>query len=212
MSRSAAIAVTSLAIAIIATLLVGETVGSFSGTATSSGNSFQAAASFCTNPGTQTVMADADSWVDELIPVVNHGTEPSLFIRSGLLQDRRTLVSFSLPPIPARCSVTLASLRLFAKSAEGARSLEAYRAAATWTETGVTWNNQPGTAGSPSTTSSGTGWRAWTVTTQVQSMYSGSNYGFLVKDSIEDEVVPSTQDLSSREGASNLPELLITFG
>lgn len=212
MNRWIALALTCLAVALVATRLVGDTLGSFTATTSNSGNSFQAAASFCTNPGTQTDVADADSWVDELLPVVNHGTESSLVIRSALLENGRTLVSFSLPPIPARCSVTLATLRLFAKSANGARSLETYRAAGPWTETGVTWNNQPGTSGAPSTTASGNGWREWTVTSQVQSMYSGSNYGFLVKDSVEDEVLPSTQDLSSREDVSNFPELLITFG
>jgi hypothetical protein len=211
-SRWTALSLTSLAVGLVATTLAGDTMGSFTGTTSNSGNAFQAAASFCTNPGVETVDADADSWVDELLPVINHGTETSLFIQSELLQDRRALVSFMLPPVPPRCSVTLATLRLFAKSAAGSRTLEAYRADGSWTETGVNWNNQPASIGSPATTASGAGWREWIVTTQVQGMYSGSNHGFVLRDAVEDGALPSTQDLSSREDASNRPQLVITFG
>lgn len=200
------------ALAVVGSHVFGDSMGAFSATTSNSGNSFEAAASFCTNPGSQTLDADADAWVDQLVPLVNHGTETNLFVLSGLLQNRRTLVSFPLPPVPPRCSVTLATLRLYAKSAEGTRILHAYQAAAAWTETGVTWNNQPPTTGAPAATASGPGWREWTVTSQVQNMYSSSNYGFLVKDSVEDEVLPLRQTFSSREDASNQPQLVITFG
>jgi hypothetical protein len=200
------------ALAVVGSHVVGDSMGAFSATTSNSGNSFEAAASFCTNPGSQTVDADADAWVDQLLPLVNHGMDSSLFVRSELLENRRALVSFPLPPVPSHCSVTLATLRLYAKSAEGTRILHAYQAAAAWTETGVTWDNQPPTTGDPAATPSGTGWREWTVTTQVQAMYSSSNYGFIVRDSVEDDLLPSTQTFSSREDASDRPQLVITFG
>jgi hypothetical protein len=71
---------------------------------------------------------------------------------------------------------------LFAESASNGRTIEAYQISANWVENTVTWANQPATTGTPVTSASGTGWRTWTVTTQVQAMYSGSNYGFLLKD------------------------------
>jgi hypothetical protein len=210
--RRGTVLMASLVLVVLGSRLIGGTMGAFSATTSNSANSFEAAPSFCTDPGSQTVDANADAWVDQLLPLVNHGTDSSLFVRSGLLENRRTLVSFPLPPVPAHCSVTLATLRLYGKSAEGTRILHAYQAAAAWTETGVTWNNQPPTTGSPAATPSGTGWREWIVTTQVQDMYSSSNYGFIVKDSVEDDVLPSTQTFSSREDASDYPQLVITFG
>ena len=86
-----------------------------------------------------------------------------------------------------------------------------FRAGAAWTETGVTWNTQPATAGTAVTASSGTGWLTWGVTDHVSAMYSGSNYGFIVRDSVESSSIQRIQEYSSREGA-NRPELVITLG
>jgi hypothetical protein len=211
MDRSTALVVAG-AVGVIVALGSAGTFATLAGTTVNGPNSFQAAASFCSAPGSQTVNADIDSWVDQLLPVVNHGTETALAIRSSLLQNRRTLVRFPLPSIPARCSVTAATLRLFANASQGPRTLQAIRLNGAWTEGGVTWLNQPPTTGSAATSSSGTGWIQWTVTSQVQAMYSGTNQGFLVRDAAEDAVTAASQSYSSREASSNRPELVVTFG
>ena len=51
----------------------------------------------------------------------------------------------------------------------------------------------------------------WNVTTQVQGMYSGSNYGFLVRDQTENGA-GFEQQFDSREAGSNQPELVLTIG
>jgi hypothetical protein len=80
-----------------------------------------------------------------------------------------------------------------------------------WTEAGVTWRNQPATAGAAAATTSGSGTLEWNVTSQVRSMYSGANHGFLVRDSLEGgEGVD--QNFHSREKDNNTPELEIKFG
>jgi hypothetical protein len=190
---------------------LGATGASFSGKTQNSSNSFAAAASFCSG-GTQTASADADSWVDQLLSVVNFGTDTSLNVQSMLGDNRRLLVHFALPSLPSYCSVTAATLKLFATSAASGRTLQAFRAASSWTETGVTWSNQPTTTGSASTAPSGTGFLSWNVLSQVQAFYSGSNFGFVVKDASESAAVAASEAFSSREAASNPPQLVLTFG
>jgi hypothetical protein len=43
-------------------------------------------------------------------------------------------------------------------------------------------------------------------------MYAGTNNGVLIRDQVEDATGAQLQAFSSREAASNRPELAITFG
>jgi signal peptidase I len=99
-------------------------------------NSFSAAASFCSNPGTQTIDPDRDSYVDQAFPDANNGTKASLSVHSVTTQNRRTLVHFALPAKPSGCSVTSATLTFTVITSTSGRTLEAYQANAAWTETG----------------------------------------------------------------------------
>ena len=187
---------------------------SFTGTKSNPSNSFAAAASFC-NGSTQTASATKDAYVDSLLATSNFGSGSSVSVQSSLVTgNQRVLVQFSLPSVPAFCSVTAATLQLYASSSASSRTIDAYAASASWTETGVTWNNQPGTSGSAASSSSGSGSRTWDVTTEVQGMYSGTNNGFLLRDSSESSAVPKQQAYQSREGTpdSQDPQLTITFG
>jgi len=160
-----------------------------------------------------TVTADADSWVGQDAPAATHGADPALVVRSKAQANRRALVHFALPALPAGCRVTDAKLRLNASAAAGGRTLQAVQLATSWTESGVRWNNQPATTGPVATTSSGSGWREWTVTAQVDGMYSGANHGFLVRDAGEGSGPTRDQSFRSREGGgSTAPQLAITFG
>lgn len=192
---------------------LGVTSGAFSAQTVNAGSSFAAAESFCVG-GTETVTASADSYVDGglFARESNFGTATSLHVRSDALGSRRTLVRFTLPTTPSYCSVVGATLRLNATSASAGRTLQAFRAASAWTESGVTWSNVPGTTGAAATTSSGTGWREWDVTAHVEAMYSGSNDGFLVRDASEGAALAASQSFSSREASSNPPTLVVTFG
>jgi hypothetical protein len=197
---------------------VGVTWSAFSAATQNGGNVFTAAASFCAAPGTQTVTADADAFARQASAGTNFGALTTLRVQSGQTliiilapDNERSLVHFALPAVPAHCTVTGATLRLNASSASAGRTLQAFRASAAWTETAVTWSNQPGTTGSAAATASGTGWREWDVTTQAQAMYAGSNHGFVIRDAQEGSVLTAAQVFSSREGA-NPPQLLVTFG
>ena len=83
---------------------------------------------------------------------------------------------------------------------------------ADWTENVITWANQPQTAGNPAAAASGTGkgYREWAVGSQVQAMYSGANYGFLIRDEIEDGS-GFEQQFYSRSISTSRPQLVIRF-
>lgn len=173
----------------------------------------------CT-PGTVTVAADADSYVDQDNSSSNFGTSASLRVGSELLSvlgallagERWTLVRFSLPSA-GLCTVGSAKLRLNASSASSSRTLQALRVTGSWTEGAVTWTIRPATTSvDAASTTSGTGYREWTVTSQLTSMYAGTNNGFLVKDATGTSLLSTHEQVfSSREAASNNPQLVITF-
>jgi hypothetical protein len=158
-----------------------------------------------------TATAAADSWVAQASPTATNGASPSLAVRSKASGNQRALVRFALPPVPAGCTVDAAVLRLHAASATNGRTLRAIPLAAPWTESAVSWSNQPATTGTAAPTPSGTGWREWIVTEQVQAMYTGPNHGFLIRDANEGPG-NAAQSFGSREGAgATAPQLVVTF-
>ncbi len=163
-----------------------------------------------------TLSAIADAWIDQGSPSQNKGDDSSLQVRSkNGSANARALINFSLPQAPQGCAVQSATLRVESMSAVNGRTLRAMRVAAAWAENAVTWSNQPAAAGTVATSpsaASGTGLRAWTVTTLVQEMYSlNAAHGFLIRDGSEGAAAGPEQSLSSREGAV-APQLVITFG
>ena len=170
--------------------------------------------SSCSSPGTQVASADIDAWLSEFKPTQNNGIDLYLDVwADGSTNKRRGVVRFALPAVPSGCTVTAATLNLYAEISTTGRTLHALRLAATWTETGVTWANQPATTGAAAAAASAAGWVQWVVTSQVQSMYSGANNGFLIMDSAE-TAGRREQRFTSREGptVANRPKLEITFG
>ena len=205
-----------------AALALGLLLASAAATAVAAGNAvtsekltaWNAAANLCPAPQTLTASASRDSYVDQGSPTSNFGASSDLFVQSKSgPQNRRTLVQFTLPGAPAGCSLAVATLRLNNTAGAAGRTIDVYRAAASWTETGVTWNNQPAATGTAvgAASSSSTGWRTWDVLAHVQAMYSGANNGFVLRDRTEDAAASPEQKYQSREGSPNDPELVLTF-
>lgn len=194
----------------------------FSGAAFTTGasnpnNSFTAAASFCPTPGTLALPASRDAYVYQLNAGQNFGSDTTLQVSPGvlaLLVIHRTLIGFDLASVSPLCTMTAASLRLYATSSSSGRTIGVYRANGAWTESGVSWSNQPGTTGSAVTAASGSGWRSWNVTSQVAAMMAGTDNGFLIRDQSEAALLSlQAQVYQSREGAtgSQDPELVLTL-
>jgi hypothetical protein len=176
-------------------------------------------AAACSAPGAQTVPASKDSYVDSLAAGSNFGTAATLALGPSyllVLANQRALVQFDFPAVPARCTVTGATLRLYATAPAAGRTIQALRLSAAWTETGVNWSNQPGSTGTAASSASlsAAGWQAWSVLDQVQAMYAGTNHGFLLRDSIASGVLPPHQTYQSRNGLPDAqdPQLVLTFG
>jgi hypothetical protein len=164
-----------------------------------------------TNCGSaQTVTAVADAWIDQSSTSTNKGDDSVLKVMSKSGGNLRALVRYNLPAIPSGCVLDTATLRLYAGSSASGRTLQALRVNASWTETGVTWSNQPATTGTAVTTTSGNGYRSWTVTSAVSAMYSsGSNNGFLIRDATESQ--DAEQQFYAREKGESPPQLVVTF-
>jgi hypothetical protein len=168
----------------------------------------------CSSPGSSTLTASADAWIDQGSPTTNNGTATSLQVRSGAFNlNRRTLVEFNLPSIPAGCSLSQATLNLFSTAASTGRTIDVYRADGSWTEGGVTWNNAPATAGTAASAAAATGTVSWDVTSQTQAMYSpGPDDGFIVRDSAEGSLFPQ-QTYQAREDTPDVqdPSLYVAW-
>jgi hypothetical protein len=167
----------------------------------------------CT-PGTITVGIEADAWIDQNSSGNNFGSDSILKVQSKAPRDNfRALVRFAMPAsVPQGCVVQSATLRLFAASGSSGRVLEAWQIASGWSESGVTWANQPSTTGVASTTGAANGYLQWNVTSQVNGIFAaGANHGFLIRDAAEGGS-GAEQQFHGREKGENPPQLVITFG
>lgn len=162
--------------------------------------------------GTVTAAADADSWVAQKDPGKNFATDSILKVDAKNQEAARGLVRFALPPLPAGCRITGAELQLQNGSGRAGRTIHALPLAGPWTESAVTWRNQPATAGAPVAAPSASGTMRWTVTDQVRAMYDGLNHGFLVRDADERSSGREQQFHSREKGTDNPPRLVITYG
>jgi hypothetical protein len=177
------------------------------------------------SPVTCTLTAVADTYVNEGQPNSSFGSQTSLQISSSSSEARRVLVSFDLtscsPQIAADAIVHSATVRLTTASGMGlsSRSYELHRATSSWTES-TTWSTQPSVAASatstvsiPGLTGSGTTIQ-WPAARDVQAFIAGDNpnLGWRLKDTSENVgFLPPSISFSSREAASNRPQLVITY-
>jgi hypothetical protein len=159
----------------------------------------------------QTVVAAADTWVNEQSSKTNYSTSASLTVQARNSQNARTLLHFTLPTTPAGCTLTSATLRLNNTSAATGRTVQVFRAGAAWTDSAVTWATMPAPAGTAVDAAAAVGWMQWTVTAHVQAMYTGSNNGFIVRDSSETGNTIFTQSFDSMDG-TNKPQLVLQWG
>ena len=93
-----------------------------------------------------------DTTVQQGSPTSNFGATTAVTVSSGSGVNQRIYLTFDLtacsPAIPASAIVRLATLRLYMTAVPAAcRTLDLFRVTVAWTETAITWNNQPfGTA------------------------------------------------------------------
>jgi probable HAF family extracellular repeat protein len=161
-------------------------------------------------PNTYTIYPTADATVYSAAPNDNFGTEPIIDV---YLSGNTTLIyaytffKFDLSSIPASEKITGGTLFANCYNFTGVSNITIQLRAVSdvsWSETGVTWNNQPAYGDLIAVTSGKTGWYQWKIP--------GSNLP--ATGLISYMVMPSTGGLSrfrSREyGGVNQPFLLVT--
>jgi hypothetical protein len=176
------------------------------------------------SPVTCTLTASADTYVRSDQAGSSFGTLTTLDVNAMGSATRRSLVAFDLtacsPDIPSDAIVHSATVRLTTSTvaSTSTRTYDLYRATSSWTES-TTWTTQPSVAGSatssvtiPALTLAGTTFE-WTVARDVQAFVAGdqANLGWRLNDANEGALVSISTSFSSREAASNRPQLVVTF-
>jgi hypothetical protein len=218
--RRSALVVSSLAGLAAGCVVFGSSIGAAAalGLSPRSLTVFSAPATVPLSTCTPTAVADA--YVDGALLAAgsNFGTAATLSVRSDVLGNRRSLVRFDLTACPdfSNARVTSATMHLVATSAAAGRTYDVHRVTASWSETAVTWNNQPAVAGSATAgTTTAAGQMSWDVAADVSSFAAGSatNFGWRIGDRSEGAAVAATSTFASREDGTpvNRPRLVIEY-
>lgn len=194
----------------------------------------------CTITGTPTTTtAVVDASVRQGSAASNFGTSTTNNVASGNGVNRRLYTRFDLtlcsPSIPTTAVVRLATLRVFLTAVPAVcRQVDLFPVTAGWTETGITWSNQPfGTAinnppsgtqsdsftvGTPAgcqNQSTGTYSVGGDVTTDVATFVSGaaSNFGWMLRDDVEGSATTRTITMSAKDlgTVARAPQLVVTY-
>jgi hypothetical protein len=214
-------------------------------TTAASGNSFPVASKTLTVYKTCTLTATTsastavvDTDVRQASAASNFGTQTTMTIATATSANRRAYLQFDLtkcsPVIPSTATVKLATIRLFVTTLPAScRTYDLFRVTAAWTETTVTWTNQPfGTtlnnpASGTKTSSINVGpsgcqnatansyVSGWDATVDVQAYVSGTatNNGWMIRDDVEGFATTTTNTFSTKD-ANTLargPQLVITY-
>lgn len=205
--------VLSLALVTVAALVMPPrlSTAAFTAHTSNSGNVLKVP---CTSP--LTVIATVDTYVTQNSQngpnaPTEAGRAPELYVASHS-QDQRTFLRFPLSAVPKGCTIATAKLRLYSKSSEGNRTIQAVQVVGDWNDTSTTWSNKPPTAAASTaaTSPSGSGEREWTVTEQTREMAAFGEVNLQLNDSDETSRTNYRQVYSSLEGA-NPPKLELTL-
>jgi len=188
-------------------------------------------------PATTTAVTDAS--VRQGSATSNFGTQTTNNVASSSGANRRLYIRFDLsicsPAMPASATVRLATLRMYVTALPSScRTVDIFRVTASWTETAITWNNQPfGTAtNNPASGAASDTYTAGTpagcqnltassyivgavVTSDVAAFVAGTatNYGWMLRDDVEGSATTYTQTYSAKELAAvaQAPQLVVTY-
>lgn len=161
---------------------------------------------------TYNVVADRDAHLRQDNPNTNYGGVTTLNVRVASGNNRRPVIGFTLPAIPADEIITAATIRLWVTN-ENNDVVSLHRVTDTWTEAGGTWNNTAAdfnAAAETSTAVNNSGvYATFTVTSLVSSWRNGTNAnnGVML---IGDAGANTTFSSSESGTAARRPELVIT--
>jgi hypothetical protein len=194
----------------------------------------------CVLSGTPTTTTSViDASVRQVSATSNFGTATTNDVATAVALNRRLYVKFDLtqcsPAIASSATVRLATLRMYVTAmAISCRTIDVFRVTSTWTESGITWNNQPfgtainnpaaGSAVDTFTIGTPSGCQNRTVnayliggdvTTDVRAFVTGtaSNFGWMLRDDVEGSATAYTETFSAKNlgTPSQAPQLVVTY-
>jgi hypothetical protein len=187
---------------------------------------------------TTATTAVADANVRQGSATTNFGVATTVNVSSAASANQRIYLKFDVtqcsPAIPATATVRLATLRLFMSTVPTVcRTVDVFRVTAAWTESAITWNNQPfgTTINNPASgsaddtfavgtatgcTNQAAGYVAGAdVTTSVAAFVAGTstNFGWMLRDDVEGSSTARTSTYSAKELATlaRAPQLVVTY-
>jgi hypothetical protein len=187
-------------------------------------------------PSSTTAVADAS--VRQASATSNFGTTTTMDVASASTANRRVYIWFDLagcsPSIPSSATIRLATLRLYATGLPSVcRTLDIFKVGSSWSETAITWNNQPlGTSlNNPAASSRTDSFDIGTpggcqnriagyvtdaiVTADVAAFVSGAsnNYGWMIRDDSEGSSTTRTTTFSAKNlgTLAQAPQLVVTY-
>ncbi len=177
------------------------------------------AASFCPSPGSATLTSAAmDAPVYQSNPTTNYATYPSVGSISSQGANARSLLKFNLPSLGAFCTFASATLSLYATSVAAGRPIDVFQVnpvAPAWSDTTVTWQNQPGTTGSPASSNAPSApnvVQKWQIAGLLNAVRSaGVDNGLMIEDAAENSVTSCSEYYDSNEG-THPPQLALAWG
>jgi hypothetical protein len=212
----------ALAGALTVALSQSTTTAAFTAQTVDTGNQVTANSDFCAATGTSVTLPNptypvvVDTAVYESQPTLNYSTNVQLGIVAPTGGRARTLIKFTLPTRPSGCVVASAALKLRVTNGAVGATVVAYRAAATWNPTTVSWSSDPGyvaAGGSPTGSTAVGTFTQWNVGSLVTALYAGPDYGFELRDAAEGAgTAAQLYDSMEVTTVANRPQLVITWG
>jgi len=173
---------------------------------------FLVVSSFCKAQTDVSLDAISDSWIYENDPSRNYGTEIVLDIgKDSGGKVSSMLFKWDLSSLPECIEVTSATIQLGQSSENSGNAISILkRITEPWTETEVSWANQPDVIGEYGTYifTSVTGLKNIPATELVQDWLKYGNDGVMFVASTESTAY---QECNSRENTQGTPKLLITY-
>jgi hypothetical protein len=149
-----------------------------------------------------TFQAEADAWVEQANPALNHGTTAAVEVDTSPRTDG--YVRFAVSGMSG--SVQSAKLRLFAFGATS-NGPAAYTSDSSWTETGLNWSNRPAIGAVPLEDKGSIPINTWVEYDVTQAVTGNGTYSFALIGTSSDGV-----DFRSREAPTDRPQLIVTGG
>ena len=147
----------------------------------------------------------------------NYGNENVLYVLDQSAYEKRTYILWNISVLPTNAIITNAQLGLYKYQALASGLILAYGTSAEWTENSLTWNNQPSSGTSQSSTSVlSTGWYYWDVTNAAESALSQGKMSVRIVDvnNIGQNFVFCSRHATGSPTACDLtkrPTLVITY-